>query len=91
MKKLMFLITFAIPVAIFAVEVDNSHVAQEGCAVKEEPKPCPPKEECSKCQPPKKECNKCQPPKPKCEPKEKCKKRPPSTPKCAPPKPQCDN
>ncbi len=88
MKKLICLMTFAIPVAIFAIEVDNSHVAQEGCAVKEEPKQCPPPEPKS---PPKEECNKCQPPKPKCEPKEKCEKRPPSKPKCTPPKPKCDN
>jgi hypothetical protein len=109
-NKLVFLsvfIAFAIPVAISADEVDNSHllpanewdcpVVQEGCAPKEEPQKFQPLKPES---PPKDECNKCPPKKPKCDrcppKKPKCDRCPPKKPKdecdkCPPKKPKCDN
>jgi hypothetical protein len=93
----MFLSVFiacAISVVLFAEEIYNSQVAQEGCAHKEECTPPKPKEECNKCPerkpscdkcPERKpRCHKCPPKKPKCQPKEEPKE-------CAPPKPKCDN
>lgn len=88
------LIACAISVVLFAEEIYNSQVAQEGCAPKEECPPPKPKEECNKCPerkpscdkcPERKpKCHKCPPKKPKCQPKEEPKK-------CAPPEPKCDN